>query len=65
MSEVVVKIEDLYKQYRLGAIGGKTLQEDLQSWWARVRHKEDPNKVIGSKTYGKNEKFMALDGISL
>ena len=38
---------------------------DIQSWWARLRHKEDPNAKIGAKTYGKNETFMALDGIDL
>ena len=65
MSEVVIKIEDVKKQYRLGAIGGGTLQGDLQSWWARKRGKEDPNSKIGSKTYGKNERFYALDGINL
>ena len=65
MSDVVVKIEDVKKQYRLGAIGGGTLQGDLQSWWAKKRGKEDPNSKIGSKTYGKNERFYALDGINL
>lgn len=65
MSEVVIKIEDLHKKYRLGAIGGGTLHGDLTSWWARVRGKEDPNTIIGSKTYGKNETFMALNGINL
>lgn len=65
MSEVVIKIEDLHKKYRLGAIGGGTLTADLQSWWAKVRGKEDPNSKIGAKTYGKNETFMALNGINL
>lgn len=65
MSEVVIKIEDLHKKYRLGAIGGGTLTADLQSWWAKVRGKEDPNTKIGAKTYGKNETFMALNGIDL
>ncbi|MBO4213038.1 MAG: ABC transporter ATP-binding protein, partial [Clostridia bacterium] len=65
MSETVIKIENVKKQYRLGAIGGGTLQADLQSWWARVRGKEDPNSVIGSKTYAKNARFYALDGINL
>ncbi len=65
MSDVVIKIEDVYKEYRLGAIGGGTLQGDLQSWWARVRKKEDPNRRIGSKVYEKNELFTALDGINL
>ena len=65
MSEVVIKIEDLHKKYRLGAIGGGTLTADLQSWWAKVRGKEDPNTKIGAKTYGKNETFMALNGVNL
>lgn len=32
---------------------------------ARVRGKEDPNTMIGSKLYEKNETFMALNGIDL
>ena len=60
----MVKVEDVYKRYRLGLIGGGTLAGDLQSWWAKVRHKEDPNSKIGAKVYGKNETFYALNGIS-
>lgn len=62
---IAIQITGLKKRYRLGTIGGGTLRGDLQSWWARVRHKEDPNSKIGSKVYGKNETFMALDGIDL
>lgn len=65
MSDVVIKIDNVSKQYRLGTIGGGTLRGDLQSWWAKVRHKEDPNLKIGSKIYANNKKFMALDGINL
>jgi len=61
---LMIKIDNVSKQYRLGAIGGGTLQGDIQSWWARKRGKEDPNSKIGSKIYNKNEKFMALNGIS-
>ena len=63
-NEVVIEIDNIKKQYRLGTIGGGTLKGDLQSWWARIRKKEDPNSKIGSKVYAKNEKFMALDGVS-
>ena len=63
--DIAIKINNLKKRYRLGVIGGGTLQGDIQSWWARVRGKEDPNLRIGKKTYGKNETFMALDGIDL
>ena len=62
--ETVIKIENVKKQYRLGAIGGGTLRGDLQSWWAKVRGKEDPNSKIGQKTYSGNERFYALNGIS-
>ena len=41
MSDTVIKIEGLRKQYRLGTIGGGTLTADLQSWWAKKRGKED------------------------
>lgn len=65
MSNLAIKADNVTKQYRLGAIGGGTLKGDLQSFMARVRHKEDPNSKIGSETvYGKNEKFLALDGVS-
>lgn len=64
MNDIVIKIEDLYKQYKTGIIGGGTLQADIQSWWARLRGKEDPNIKIGVKSH-KNEAFMAIDGISL
>lgn len=63
--DIAIRISGLKKRYRLGVIGGGTLQGDIQSWIARKRHKEDPNTVVGSKTYGKNETFMALDGVDL
>ena len=63
--KVAIQIQGVKKEYRLGVISGGTLQRDIQSWWARLRHKEDPNSRIGSKNYGKNEKFVALDGIDL
>lgn len=63
--DIAIQISGVKKRYRLGTIGGGTLRGDLQSWWARVRKKEDPNKKIGAKTYGKNETFMALDGVDL
>lgn len=65
MAETVIKIDNLKKRYRLGAIGGGTLTADLQSWWARKRGKEDPNTKIGQEVYNKNETFWALNGINL
>ncbi|MBQ7857965.1 MAG: ATP-binding cassette domain-containing protein [Oscillospiraceae bacterium] len=66
MSEqLAIKIQGLKKQYRLGQIGGGTLTADLQSWWARVRHKEDPNSKIGTDQRLIGQTFMALNGIDL
>ncbi|MBQ3124694.1 MAG: ABC transporter ATP-binding protein [Clostridia bacterium] len=60
----MIEIDNVTKTYRLGTIGGGTLKGDIQSFWARVRHKDDPNLRIGEKAYKKNEKFTALDGVS-
>lgn len=65
MSNVAIKIENLKKRYMLGAIGGRTLNAELQSWWARKRGKEDPNTKIGQNTSHYGETFWALDGINL
>ena len=61
----VIEIEGLKKQYKLGQIGGGTLTHDLQSWWARVRGKEDPNTIIGTDTRLYGQTFMALNGVDL
>ncbi|MDH7516254.1 MAG: ABC transporter ATP-binding protein, partial [Bacteroidota bacterium] len=46
MSNKVISIEKLSKRYRLGSIGARTFTHDLQSWWAKLRGKEDPNSKI-------------------
>ena len=65
MAEIAIKIENLKKQYRLGQIGGTTLKAEIQSWWARKRHREDPNVLIGQDQSRIGESFLALDGINL
>ncbi len=62
---VAVRLSGVKKLYKLGQIGGGTLQKDLQSWWARVRGKEDPNSIIGSEQRISGETFLALRGIDL
>jgi len=42
-----IKAEQISKQYRLGIVGGKTLQEDIVRWWARFKGEEDPFLKIG------------------
>ena len=66
MSDIVIKIENLYKEYRLGVIGHGTLYRDLQSWWATARGKEDPNSLIGHSSNGQaKDHILALKDINL
>lgn len=60
-----LEIAGVGKEYRLGVIGGRTLQEELQSKWARRRGKEDPNVKIGTDMSVIGEKFWALKDIDL
>ena len=62
--EVMLKVENVSKIYKLGEIGGTTLQESLQRLKAKIRRKEDPTKKIGTKNYNKGETFKALDNVS-
>lgn len=64
MSEIIIKVEHVSKEYRLGAIGGGTLKGDLQSAWARFRGKEDPNGKIGQAARSGNDRFLALSDVS-
>lgn len=62
--EIMLKVKNVSKVYKLGEIGGTTLRDELQRAWAKIRKKEDPTKKIGAKNYNKGEKFKALDNIS-
>ncbi len=64
-NNIAIKITDLKKKYRLGVIGYKTLQGELQTWWARMLGKEDPNSIIGQSERLNGERFMALNGINM
>jgi len=69
MSDVVIRVENLTKEYRLGTINHGTLKQDLQSWWARMRGKEDPNSIVSHSSshnsqQGLNPHFLALNDVS-
>jgi len=69
MSDIVIRVENLTKEYRLGTINHGTLKQDLQSWWARLRGKEDPNSIISHSLASRpqqdsNPHFLALDNVS-
>ena len=48
MDQVVISCENISKQYRLGVYGSKTIAQDLNKWWAKVRGNEDPYLKVGS-----------------
>ena len=65
----VIHVENVWKQYRLGVIGHGTLHADIQSWWSRVRGKEDPNAKISPMLKDQEEqvegdRFWALRNIN-
>ena len=66
MSETVIKIENLYKEYKLGVVSHGTLYRDMQSLCAKIRGKEDPNSLISSHhtQNAEKESFLALNDIS-
>lgn len=64
MEELSIRIDSVTKEYRLGAIGGTTLRDDLQRLGAKIRGKDDPTRKIGSQAKVQNEKFLALDNVS-
>lgn len=67
---VVIKIENISKQYRLGLVSTRTLSHDLNRWWLmNIRGKEDPYLMIGEvnehKTKGISEYVWALRDINM
>ena len=63
--EIAIRLSGVKKKYKLGQIGGGTLTADIQSWWARIHGKEDPNSIIGTDQRLVGKTFMALNGIDL
>jgi lipopolysaccharide transport system ATP-binding protein len=65
MPNLAIKIEHLSKKYRLGEINNGTLWQDIQSWAAIKRRKEDPHSKISEDRYsGSKDEFWALKDVS-
>ena len=45
---VILKVENISKQYRLGLVSTGTLVHDLNRFWHTVRGKEDPYLKLGA-----------------
>jgi len=61
---IAIRMSGVSKRYRLGQIGYGTLQADLQSHWARLWGRDDPNLRIGKQLPAAGS-FLALDNIDL
>jgi lipopolysaccharide transport system ATP-binding protein len=68
MKDIILKAEDISKQYRLGQVGTGTLSHDLNRWWHSIRGKEDPYLKIGDvndrSTKGTSDYVWALQDIN-
>lgn len=66
--DVILKVENISKQYRLGLVGTGTISHDLNRWWHKVRGKEDPYLKIGEvndrSTKGTSAYVWALKDIN-
>ncbi|WP_374107986.1 ABC transporter ATP-binding protein [Tenacibaculum aquimarinum] len=66
--DVILKVEKLSKQYRLGTVGTGTISHDLNRWWAKIRGKDDPYLKVGESndrsSKGSSEYVWALKDIN-
>jgi lipopolysaccharide transport system ATP-binding protein len=65
---IVIKAENISKQYRLGQVGTKTMSADFKRWLYKLQGKEDPFAKIGETndraTKGSSEYVWALRNIN-
>jgi lipopolysaccharide transport system ATP-binding protein len=66
--DIILKAENISKQYRLGQVGTGTISHDLNRWWHKIRGKEDPYLKIGETNdrtvKGNSEYVWALQDIN-
>ena len=66
MSNEILKIDHVSKEYRLGMIGGTSLREELQRKHAARKGLEDPTRKVTDTSTGRiGERFLALDDINI
>ena len=65
---IVIKVENISKQYRLGDVGTGALAHDVNKWWHKVRGKENPYLKIGEtndrSVKGESDYVWALKDIN-
>ena len=67
-NNIILKAENISKQYRLGTVGTGTLSHDLNRFWHTIRGKEDPYLKIGEvndrSSKGSSQYVWALQDIN-
>ena len=63
--KIMICLQGVTKEYRLGQIGYGTLNRDLQSWWARIHKRPDPNLKLGRENRIMGDSIFALRDIDL
>ena len=65
---IVINVENISKQYRLGDVGTGALAHDVNKWWHKVRGKENPYLKIGEtndrSVKGESDYVWALKDIN-
>lgn len=65
---IILKAENISKQYRLGTVGTGTINDDLKRWWYKIRGQEDPFLKIGAvndrSSYTNEDYVWALRDIN-
>lgn len=68
MSNTVIRVENISKQYRLGVVGTGSLAHDINRAWYRLRGKEDPYLKVGEEndrsTKGESNYVWALRDVN-
>ena len=68
MSKVVIEVNNLGKQYRLGQVGTTTMVDDFKRWTHKIQGKEDPFLKIGEENdrskKGSSDYVWALKDIN-
>jgi len=59
-SDVVIQVENLSKQYRLGEVSTGSLGHDINRWWHRIRGKEDPYLSITGENIRTRKREVAI-----
>jgi lipopolysaccharide transport system ATP-binding protein len=61
-----ISVENISKVYRLGEIGGRTIQSDFARWCAKLQGKPDPTLKIGQEHHARlmGQQFWALEDVS-